>query len=56
MTSSLEIRTITNPQERRTTISSHAVVADRSSRRLLGLPTMANDELPIPASFTEMAA
>lgn len=37
MTSSPEIRTITNPQARRTTTSSQDVAADRSSRRLLGL-------------------
>ena len=37
MTSSPEIRTITNPQARRTTTSSQDVAAHRSSRRLLGL-------------------
>jgi xanthine/uracil/vitamin C permease (AzgA family) len=37
MTSSPEIRTITNPQARRTTTNSQDVAAPRSSRRLLGL-------------------
>ena len=55
MTISPEIRTITKLQARRTTTSSQDVAADRS-RRLLGLPTRANDESPIPARFTDMAA
>ena len=37
MTSSPEVRTTTNPQASRTTISSEDVAAHRSSRRLLGL-------------------